>query len=173
MTSSDIREVVRIHEQVLPTTTARMGLLPFFYQTMINNRDLHVALVATENNRVIGAITATRDAHRTQRALFKPWMILRAIITSRVPFRKLLDRFLIERSIMAIAHPYQTILTLCIDTKHQKKGIGKALVASITYDGNLYVDTENTLKFYERCGFRFFKTIRSSKVAVKKLTRAP
>lgn len=173
MTSSDISEVVRIHQQVLPTTTARMGLLPFFYQTMILDSDLHVAFVATERNRVVGAITATRDAHKTQQALFKPWMILRAIITSRVPIRELIDRFLTERSIMAIARPYQTILTLVVDTKHQRKGVGKKLVSSIKLNGAIYVDTEHALLFYTRCGFRIFRKIRNSTVAVKTLTKAP
>lgn len=173
MTISDIDDVVRIHKKALPTTTARLGLLPFFYQTIINDINLHIALVATEHNRIVGAITATHDAHKTQHALFKPWMILRAIITSHVPISELINRTLTERSIMTIAHPYQTILTIVVDTKHQRKGIGKKLITSLKLNGDVYVDTEHALGFYTRCGFRFFKTIKNSVIAVKTLTPAP
>lgn len=180
MTVSNIDEVVRIHERVLPTTTARMGLLPFFYRTMMDHTDYHLAYVAVENNRIVGAITATRDALRTQSYLTKlstVFPLLQAIVRRRVSIGELLDRMLTERAILSLDNPYQTLLTLIVDTPWQRKGIGRKLVSSLPITGKLYVDTEITntkaQSFYRRCGFRFFKTIRSSMVAVKTLKRAP
>ncbi len=180
MTPSDIDDVVRIHKRVLSTTTARLGLLPFFYKTMIDYPDLHVALVATEKNRVVGAITATRDAHQSQALLFRLsflFPMLTALLMRRVSIFELLDRMFTERAILSLTHPYQTILTLIVATPWQGKGIGKKLVSSLLLRGTLHVDTETSNKkaqsFYERLGFRFLKTIRSSIVAVKTLTPAP
>jgi ribosomal protein S18 acetylase RimI-like enzyme len=180
MTPSDINTVVRIHERVLPTATSRMGLLPFFYQTLITHPDIHRAFVATENNQVIGAITATRDARKTQTYLTKLSNLiplLHALIYRRVTAQELLDRMFTERAILRTDHPYQTILTLVVDTPWQRKGVGKKLVSTLNTQGKLYVDTETSniaaQSFYRRCGFRFIKTIRSSMVAVKTLKPAP
>lgn len=180
MRLSDIDAVVGIHERVLPTTTARIRLLPHFYTTMCKHTKLHVALVAVEKNHVIGAITATRDARRTQSLLLSPRVLFQtawAIISGRVAITELVDRMVTERNIQKIASPYQTILTLVVDTAFQRKGIGKKLVSSLPITGKLYVDTEITNTkaqlFYKRSGFRFIKTIRSSMVAVKTLNNAP
>jgi len=180
MTPSDFNAVIRIHERVLPTATARMGILSFFYKTMISNPFLHIALVATENKRIVGAITATRDAHQTQTFLSRPSLlfpVLSAVMTRRITIRELIDRLLTERAILALAHPYQTILTLIVDIPWQRNGIGKKLVSALPMRGTLYVDTETSnakaQSFYERLGFRFIKTIRSSIVAVKTLNTAP
>lgn len=180
ITIADIDAVCRIHKRVLPTTTARIGLLPTFYKTMIAYPNLHLALVAIEKKRIIGAITATRDAHRTQSYLTKlstVFPLLQALIRRRVRLGELLDRMLTERAILRTDHPYQTILTLVVDTPWQRKGVGRKLVTTLPIIGKLYVDTEtNNTKaksFYRRNGFRFIKTVRNSMVAVKTLTPAP
>lgn len=180
MNASDIDDVVRIHEKVLPTTTARIGLLPFFYRCMINHPDEHIALVATEKTRIIGAITVTRDAHKTQAYLAKLSTLLpllSAIMRRRVTVSELLDRMFTEHATIAVARPYQTMLTLVVDSHWQRKGIGARLVSSLNVNGKLYVDTETTnikaQQFYKRIGFRFIKTIRNSMIAVKMLTQTP
>lgn len=174
MTLSDIPSVTELHMKLLPTVSARIGnpYLSELYRLILSD----ICLVATERKKIIGSITATTNLKATQKRLsrivFKPWLWF-----GRAPFLALLDRTLTEREILKLDDPYQTIMTLFVDTSWQRKGVGRKLVSSLPITGKLYVDTQNlntkAQSFYRHCGFRFIKTIRNSTIAVKTLTPAP
>lgn len=183
----DIPVVVAIHRRVLPTVTSRMGplFLEFFYRTLLNQPLLHHALVALHGKEVIGAISATGDARHTQR-LLTPLLsnpkamlqLLTALFQRRVTLAELYERIVTERDILKrYPHRYQTILTLLVKAKWQRKGIGAKLLAALEeplpVGTRLYVDTEasNSVaqSFYKLQGFRRQAAIRSSVVFSKKI----
>lgn len=177
MRLSDIPEVAVLHMRTLPTAIARIGnpYLSDLYEKLLPD----ICLVATKNKQIIGVITATTNLPNTKkrmfRLLFKPnntIAILTAVCTGRIRAAELFER-------VTTGHLYPTILTLFVDTNHQRHGIGRKLLSTLekTMQGKqLYVDTEitntNARRFYTSRGFRFLKTIHNTVIMVKTLTPA-
>ncbi len=189
MGNEDIPEVVRIHRDVLPTASARMGgyVLSGMYATLLAPGRT-VAYVAVSGMRVVGAVTATTDARatascvtaflKTPRALFA---VASAILTGTVGIAELIIRSRTEREILAsFPAPLRMILTVVVAKDSQSLGIGSRLLERLyaDFDGatvHVDTDTENAgaRRFYERQGFTRQRIIGPSVVYAKILPGKP
>lgn len=185
MKQSDIADVIAIHRRVLPTITTRIGLTYLFslYKYLFRDPKTHVLLVAYRDSQVVGAITATKNLHKTQKSLqsflLQPkivWAVSAAILLRRITIKELVARFVTNREMgKRFPTPYMTVLTFFVDTPQQHHGIGEKLFCALQRQlprKKLFVDTEiaNTAarNWYESHGFHHVDTIDKNIVYSRK-----
>lgn len=181
MTYSDLNGAARLHREALPdTVSSKIGTvyLQNLYERLLLVRPLHICLVAEEKGVIIGGITATSDLKKTQQFL-NPlrlphliFLITLSLLRGNISITQLLKKLYFEYQLKKFNPLYPTILTLFVDERHRKKGVGKNLVSKLVkwhkrYGGKyLYVDTENTnltaLSFYKKFGFRIYANLLDS-----------
>lgn len=182
MARKDLDAVVRLHKKILPETlTSKIGKSYIFqlYDALLNSRNLHYCLVAENQKKIVGAITATYDLAKTQNILKSMFsvetifMVLKAIFSGKISVFELYQKARFERVLVTkFNKPYATILTLFVANDYQKRGIGKKLVKKIGKNfidrrlRYLYVDTlktnMNAFLFYKKIRFREQKTVFDS-----------
>ncbi len=168
----DLHDIVRLHIQELPNTaSSKIGstYLYTMYSLFISNTSFHSSFIVKDEGRIVGVITATRNLLLTQK-LFKSrvspgiiGIILWAVIRGKITHQLLWKHYLFERGLQKQhKDSYQRILTLFVDKKFQRKGIGKTLIKKIIQEykknGSIYVDTlkinTGAQKFYRKYSFK-------------------
>lgn len=184
MKSEDIHEVSRMHELTLPcTTSSKIGsaYLKTLYKILIANKNHHYSIVAVENQKIVGALSATLDLRKTNKKvspLRKPRLIFEiflSLVGGKITPKDLIKRLIFERNLLKNnVSSYPTILTLFVVLGNQKKGVGRKLIGHCLNNFKnrgvkfLFVDTllSNTAaqEFYTKMGFTKYATIDDSVV---------
>lgn len=184
----DIGEVINLHSRTLVGPSSKIGqaYLKKLYTILLSDPETHISLVATDKGKIVGAITATKDLRKTSKLLGKLisfstlLSILKAITSGKVTILELVKRLMFERVVLKrYTKPYVSILTLFVDKKYQRVGIGRHLTETLLKKlkkigvKKVYVDTLTTNNkahfFYKSLGFVEKETIFDSKVLEKQL----
>ncbi len=184
----DIGEVANLHYRTLVSPSSKIGeaYLRKLYAILLSEPKTHICLVAREKKEIVGAIAVTLDLRKTNKLLVKLFSfstllsILKAIFLGKVTIFELIKRFIFERVVIKrFPKPYVSILTLFVDKKYQRLGIGRRLTDTMLKKlkkigvKKVYVDTLTTNfkahLFYKSLGFAEKETIIDSKVLEKKL----
>jgi ribosomal protein S18 acetylase RimI-like enzyme len=168
----EVKTVAILHQKTLFGLSSKLGedYLLNFYKILIGYPKIHFCLAAIKNDEIIGVITITRDDKKTQRllhSLLSFQIILRiliGVIRGKISLQGIINRFRLEKFIERQLKPsYVRILTVFIEKKYQRQGIGRLLLQSILNhqrklkNYKLYVDTRannyGAIKFYQKSGF--------------------
>lgn len=184
----DIDIVADLHKETLVSPNAKIGeaYLRKIYSLLLSDPATHVCLVSREKGKITGSITATKDLGKTNMLLGKLISfstllhILKAILFGKVTLIELIRRFIFERTIFKrYPKPYVSILTLFVDNKYQRLGIGRLLTEIMLKKlkkmgvKKVYVDTlitnNKAFLFYKSLGFTEKETIIDSIMLEKQL----
>lgn len=173
MTKDDLSQVVLLHLLTLPSTTSsKMGkeFVYTLYHHVVSSPRVHSSFVMKDNSRIVGAVTMTRNLRESIKIVspkvpsHASLVLFMKLITGSVSIGELVNRYRFERMLLShFRSPYPTILTLFVDPRNRRLGIGKRLLAACIHEAKtkgyktLYVDTEemntSARTFYERLGF--------------------
>lgn len=189
MTYADLRQVVNLHLKTLPCTmSSKMGekYLNILYKKILSSSQIHICLVAYEENQILGIITLTKSMEITQKIL-NPlysfsllWSIIINLFKRKISLKEIFDKLYFESKIISkFKSPYISILTLFVKPASQKRGVGKSLVqrvANILEKENIreiFVDTLATnyagINFYKRTGFKTRARLNDSFILSRKI----
>ena len=186
--TADIRFIARLHKKTINSPSSKIGIgyLTKIYQTLLKAPELHLCILAYDNDTIIGAITATKDLRKTNKLiknffyLGMIFSVIKAVLLGKVSIVELLNRIRFEQIVTnKFPQPYVTILTLFVAKSFQRKGIGRRLVREIILRlknekiKNVHVDTLTTNKkaiaFYQSIGFKRIEKIADSYVLEYKI----
>lgn len=174
MTLTDLEQVVMLHKQTLPlTVSSKIGRLYLtnLYKKLLSFNNVHLCLVACEDKKIVGVITATKDLKYTQE-LFSPFrsfhlmpIIIIGLLRGKITIGELFRRISFESKLITkFNSPYATILTFFVKLGNQNQGVGKYLLTKcidyfrINRTKEIFVDTLKKTPtshfFYEKCGFK-------------------
>lgn len=167
---SDLDQIAKLHQQNLKTATSFLGedYLKRMYQQIISDSKTNTTILALEDEKVIGVITASLDLRKTVGALPLSFFSI-VLITKKILFQpslilEILNHICLEIVVLhKYPRPYRTILTLFVSNSYQRLGIGSKLVQELIHKlkamniKKLYVDTQKrnkeALEFYKKMGF--------------------
>ena len=169
-TPSDIPEVSSLHQKNLNSPGSKLGTvyLNKFYGLLLINPKLHVCLLLERNKQIIGVVTATTNLKKTTHVLKGLYslklivIIIKAIFLGRIHLMDILGRVIFENLAQKkYAYPHLVILTIVVDRKFQRQGVGRRLLEELKKrlkGKKLYVDTlefnKKALAFYRSFGFK-------------------
>lgn len=179
----DIESITILHKNTLVSPGSSIGkpYLKRLYKVILSFPEFHVCLKAMKDDQIVGIVTSTKNLERTNNLLKKilTFNFLAAtvwtIILGRVGIGKLLNRLIFEKTVLRkYQKPYTTILTMFVDRKYQKQGIGKKLTRTLMQKlkqdkiKKIHVDTylknQRAIKFYKAFGFKEIDHITDSLV---------
>lgn len=179
---SDLDQIAKLHQQTLKTASAYLGedYLKNNYQQIISNNKTNLAILALEDKKVIGVITASLDLRETISTLSMGSLDTLALITKKILFKpslmfEFINHIYLEIKVLhKYPAPYQTILTLFVSNDYQGLGVGRKLTKKMIQKlksrkvKRLYVDTQKSnkkaLSFYKKMGFKIEDQIADSTV---------
>jgi ribosomal protein S18 acetylase RimI-like enzyme len=174
LTTSDIGDVIRLHEQWIPSAGAKMGMpyLKKLYVTLFSHPNLHVIIGAFKSHRLVGFISVTNNSkatgHLLNRHLFSliPTVLI-GLVNNRYSIADLLSHRKAERTVQRlIGESGEYILGIAVDPEVQRQGIATQLIKRIINKKNILVDTQTSnvvaQKFYKKLGFVPVKSITDS-----------
>jgi ribosomal protein S18 acetylase RimI-like enzyme len=173
----DIPAAVDIHKNTIQSPGSEIGkpYLYKLYQSVYDDPDFGFGMVAEEFEadvrRIVGVILTTYDVKRfgnIRCMLSDPRVIWHAglgIVTGRIHLRQFILHWQFQRTVHGLYQtPYLSIQALCVEHRLQRRGVGKALIASVIKKSKekdipvIYVDTLKTnnaaRKFYSSVGFK-------------------
>ena len=167
---SDLKQVVSLHQKVLPhTLNSQIGprFLTHLYQNIFNN-DFSQLLLKKQNNTIIGFLSTTEDLHLLDKIIQSQSgiriQILAHLVTHPHHSLNLLKKVLFSRFLKRnFPGKRAWILTLGVHPKFKRHGVGKTLIQQIVTDYRnkgievIYVDTEignhHAINFYHALSF--------------------
>jgi ribosomal protein S18 acetylase RimI-like enzyme len=188
MEAKHINAVSKLHHICIQGTTASIlgpDFLGRLYTLLLNDKYSICSVVVNKDDKEIGAIAVSLDLKQTlkfqQKLMISPtilWQFITCIVTGKIHVTDVIGRMRFESQIARTIHsPYMTILTLFVDPKCRKKGIGQLLIRHIKKQlihktQDLHVDTRlqdpGVISFYRKNGFS--ELYRNSLYIVMKCT---
>lgn len=166
---SDVEKVVKLHTKTLKSLSSKIGeaYLGKLYTLILNHPQIHIILVAVIGERIIGAISVTKDLNKTKKALFNRELILKtlkAVILARVSIVEVIKR-LIEEDVVSnkLEKNSAYIMTLFVDKNYQNQGIGTKLIKNVLRMLKTRYVFVNTLKSNKNAG-SFYQALKFKKV---------
>lgn len=177
---SDLDKIVNLHKITLSSASASLGgdYLKNNYQLIITHPEINLTLLALENKRIIGVITASLDLKKTLKILSKIpvsayFSAAKSILLKPYLLVEFIKHIYLEyKLINKYPSPYRTILTLFVSKDYQRMGIGRELIRIVVKEFKLrnikkiYVDTlssnKKALIFYKKSGFKIEGKVANS-----------
>ncbi|MFH0864281.1 MAG: GNAT family N-acetyltransferase [Candidatus Gottesmanbacteria bacterium] len=149
----DTKDLAVLHEKNMSGLSTKLGkeYLVKFYQLILSQPEIHICLVATLEEKIIGVIILSQDIKKSHQ-LIKPKLSLNiylkfiiSLIERKISLLEIINRLKFEIWVeKKIKTPYLYILALYVDKNYQRQGIGKMLISNIED----YKSKQDNIKLY-------------------------
>lgn len=169
--SNDINALTTLHRLALPDTlNSTMGnkFISHLYRSLLSSKNTKVWVYVSKNN-ILGAISATTERKSITQTIYrsiKPFELLKVIIKTLLHPIKLAKHLSLSILLNSLTHNSNTlhILTLIVDPKYQRQGIGSKLIHHLdkfainNHNHQIQLDTESSntqaITFYKKNGYQ-------------------
>ena len=136
LTLKDFQKASLIHFSTLSdiSSLCGLGIVKKLYKKLISD-DNHFCLGAWQRTDLIALITVSYDMNNSDKLMhglfsFSDFLrITMKILTGKLSLWRIFQRLVFENSVKRyLPNKYSSIVTLCVEDKFQRKGIGKKLV---------------------------------------------